>query len=286
MTRYTLLLAALLAVLCLLACPTSRGGGGGDDDDNEDDDDASDDDDDASDDDDGSDDDDAGDDDDASDDDDVQPDDDDAGSCDPGYVEDCNDFCSAIDYIGDGFCDDGTQYTEDFDCAEFDYDGGDCSGGDDDDVSDDDDASGCTEHTQCSGDEFCWQGECEFIFNRSYNFELVGATADQFDENGNNWDLTDAPDLYGMVKIDGSTILTTSTVEALTASWGEDADAILTNSSLCMYVYDADYGGDDEIDVGCLNDQAGIVSLVRSGGYAGGLFNGLATIELDITPNF
>jgi hypothetical protein len=81
-------------------------------------------------------------------------------------------------------------------------------------------------------------------------------------------------------------VLTTSTVEALNASWGEDGDATLTNTSMCFYLYDEDPGTDDQTDVGCPNDQAGLVSAVRSGGYSGELANGLATMTLTITPNF
>jgi len=275
MTRYALLLAALLAVLGLLACPTPRGGGGsgGDDDDNEDDDDASDDDDNQ-------------DDDDVSDDDDdVQPDDDDAGGCGADEVEDCNDNCGPLEWVGDGYCDDETYEYEgnmiDFNCSEFSYDGGDCAGGDDDD------AGGCSDHPECDGDEFCYGGECELIFGRSFHVTVWEATADQFDENGNNWDLTDAPDPYAVVQLDSNTMLTTTTVEdSLTVTWTDSVDLTLTNTSLCVAVYDEDVGSDDLMDGSCWNGQSPIVSLVRNYGFQGDLYSGLVEVYFEILPNF
>jgi hypothetical protein len=50
------------------------------------------------------------------------------GECREGWVYDCALNCASEslidDWIGDGHCDDGATY--DLDCAEFDYDGGDC----------------------------------------------------------------------------------------------------------------------------------------------------------------
>ncbi|SHI76724.1 doubled CXXCH domain-containing protein [Malonomonas rubra DSM 5091] len=55
-------------------------------------------------------------------------------SCGTGMIYDCNDQCideaQYASWIGDGtYCDDGA-YGVDFNCAEFDYDGGDCTGTD------------------------------------------------------------------------------------------------------------------------------------------------------------
>jgi hypothetical protein len=47
-------------------------------------------------------------------------------TCGTGVVYDCNMYCSSSAYLGDGFCDDGAAYTEDFDCSEFSWDEGDC----------------------------------------------------------------------------------------------------------------------------------------------------------------
>jgi len=52
-------------------------------------------------------------------------DDDDLG-CIGGQVLDCDDNCSIEEYVGDGECDDGTLEYGNFDCEEFNYDGGDC----------------------------------------------------------------------------------------------------------------------------------------------------------------
>ena len=48
--------------------------------------------------------------------------------CEDGYVRDCDDECTLESWIGDGYCEDGTtSWGGNFDCFEFDYDGGDCS---------------------------------------------------------------------------------------------------------------------------------------------------------------
>ncbi len=52
------------------------------------------------------------------------------GDCDiPGWVQDCAGVCWPEEWVGDGFCDDGTLWPwgdPDFACAEFGVDGGDC----------------------------------------------------------------------------------------------------------------------------------------------------------------
>jgi hypothetical protein len=49
-----------------------------------------------------------------------------SSDCDDGDVEDCDGDCFPEDYVGDGFCDDGTSIYGNFYCAYFDYDAGDC----------------------------------------------------------------------------------------------------------------------------------------------------------------
>jgi hypothetical protein len=55
------------------------------------------------------------------------------GDCPDGEIEDCNGDCIYEDWVGDDWCDDSLN------CSDFDYDGGDCEGGNDewdpDDVS-------------------------------------------------------------------------------------------------------------------------------------------------------
>ena len=50
--------------------------------------------------------------------------------CSPGLIEDCNGICGPADWLGDGFCDDGSyEYNGNqifFNCEEFNNDNGDC----------------------------------------------------------------------------------------------------------------------------------------------------------------
>ena len=52
--------------------------------------------------------------------------------CTPGLIEDCNGICAPAGWLGDGFCDDGSyEYNGNpifFNCEEFDFDNGDCTG--------------------------------------------------------------------------------------------------------------------------------------------------------------
>ena len=52
------------------------------------------------------------------------------GECSPGLIEDCNGICGPADWLGDGFCDDGSyEYNGNFiffNCEEFNNDNGDC----------------------------------------------------------------------------------------------------------------------------------------------------------------
>ena len=52
------------------------------------------------------------------------------GECSPGLIEDCNGICAPEQWLGDGFCDDGSyEYNGNpifFNCEEFDFDNGDC----------------------------------------------------------------------------------------------------------------------------------------------------------------
>ena len=50
--------------------------------------------------------------------------------CTPGLIEDCNGICAPQNWLGDGFCDDGSyEYNGNpifFNCEEFENDNGDC----------------------------------------------------------------------------------------------------------------------------------------------------------------
>ncbi|HRD54636.1 MAG TPA: MopE-related protein, partial [Flavobacteriales bacterium] len=52
------------------------------------------------------------------------------GQCPPGEIADCNGNCAPVEWVGDGFCDDGSfEWNGNlifFNCAEFGNDGGDC----------------------------------------------------------------------------------------------------------------------------------------------------------------
>ena len=54
------------------------------------------------------------------------------GVCGPGEIADCNGNCAPADWVGDGFCDNGTfehnGFPIFFNCAQFSNDGGDCAG--------------------------------------------------------------------------------------------------------------------------------------------------------------
>ena len=52
------------------------------------------------------------------------------GECTPGLIEDCNGICGPADWLGDGFCDDGSyEYNGNqifYNCDEYNNDEGDC----------------------------------------------------------------------------------------------------------------------------------------------------------------
>lgn len=52
----------------------------------------------------------------------------DSSVCNFGEELDCNGLCFPAYFIGDGTCDDGSQFSANFDCATFSRDGGDCGG--------------------------------------------------------------------------------------------------------------------------------------------------------------
>ena len=126
------------------------------------------------------------------------------------------------------------------------------------------------------------------IFNRSFRFTFESATADQFDADGNNWDSLDAPDMFGEIQLDGSTVLTTPTVDnSLVATWGTSDDITLTPTALCFLVYDVDdWSFNDLMDGTCWNSASGIVNVVRAGGHNGDLFDNEVAVEVTVSPNF
>ncbi|MGC6493993.1 MAG: MopE-related protein [Myxococcota bacterium] len=48
-------------------------------------------------------------------------------TCPAGEELDCDGNCQPSNYIGDGFCDDGVNYPSNFNCAQFNFDDGDCA---------------------------------------------------------------------------------------------------------------------------------------------------------------
>jgi|GEM_PF-4864464 len=165
--------------------------------------------------------------------------------------------------------------------------GGYGSYGDDDDLSNDDDATGCVEHIQCDGDEFCSENECELVFGRSFEVIFWAADIEPFDGSGSDWDLTGAPDPFGVLSIDGEEVFETDVVDdSLTADWGESANVVVTQQTLCIEVWDEDLAADDLMDARCFSTQESIVDLVRDGEFVGFLTDELVSIDVEVLPNF
>ena len=49
-----------------------------------------------------------------------------SGGCPSGQVLDCDGACANSSYLGDNICDDGITFSSNFNCAQFNYDDGDC----------------------------------------------------------------------------------------------------------------------------------------------------------------
>ncbi len=86
------------------------------------------------------------------------------GVCDEGAVLDCNGNCSPANWVGDGFCDDGSYSSGGVDiylnCEAFDFDGGDCEDGGTDSTM----VYGCTdvEAINYNPDANVEDGSCEY----------------------------------------------------------------------------------------------------------------------------
>ena len=278
-TRTAFACPALLAPLLLLlgavlaACPSGGGGGGGGDDD-DDDTTAADDDDDTT----------AADDDDdttPTDDDDTTPvpddddttpapddDDDSTPSCPPDQVVDCDGGCTDASWLGDAWCD------PTLDCAAFGRDGGDC----------------CTVHADCAADAFCSpsgsepENTCTPVLGTEFIVYVASGTTTTYDANGDTWDTAGGlPDPYAVVTVDDTAVLTTAVVSNSTSAvWAESAYFTSWGTNFCVQVMDEDLTIPDQIDGSCWNGTAGITSIIRSGGNAGLLYNGYASVDFSI----
>ncbi len=169
------------------------------------------------------------------------------------------------------------------------YTGGGYYDDDDDDsaaASDDDDAE-CVEHTECRADELCHQSECELVFGRSFEFVFWGADVEPLDEDGANWDVTGAPDPYGVVSVAGEELARTSVGDdSFSFDWEEPLDVVVTQEFLCIEVWDEDLVADDLMDATCFETPDAVVDLVRSQDFVSFLTQELVFIDVEILPNF
>jgi hypothetical protein len=82
-----------------------------------------------------------------------------SGGCAAGELLDCSGNCSFSAYLGDGLiCDDGVQFSSDFDCAQYNYDGGDCSSSGNCPAEEVEDCNGNCVPTDWIGDSYCDSG--------------------------------------------------------------------------------------------------------------------------------
>jgi hypothetical protein len=111
------------------------------------------------------------------------PDDCGGGSnCGTGEIEDCNGNCAPEQWIGDGYCDDGT-YSHNgtpiyFNCSEFNNDDGDCGGGSNCGSGEVGDCNGNCAPEQWIGDGYCDDGAYD------YNGILIYFNCSEFNNDG------------------------------------------------------------------------------------------------------
>jgi hypothetical protein len=104
--------------------------------------------------------------------------------------------------------------------------------------------------SSCAGETICIGTMCEPAFNRIYTFSGISVTVATQNPGGSAWDpLGGAPDPFVVVKLNGTSILTTANVsDVFAASYTETTDQqIVAGSTLQMTMSDADVGGDDLI---------------------------------------
>jgi len=183
------------------------------------------------------------------------------------YDCDDEDCAGAPDCSGDDDADDDDAADDDDDAADDDDDAAD----DDDDAADDDDTSSeCWDNTDCASNEICLNDACESAMGRQYTLTVGSGELTIAGPNSDgNWDPgAGAPDGFVVIWIDGSQVLTTSTVtDSYTPGWYESVDQILTSSTeVGVEVYDYDpTSGDDwacgwTIDPVAWAHQAGILT--------------------------
>lgn len=155
-------------------------------------------------------------------------------------------------------------------------------GDDDDNGGDDDDAVGCED------DEFLSGGQCEGVFGRSFRFTVSGADVEETGPDG-AWDVGGGmPDPYAYITWNDDAFLITSAVDdTLSPSWNVSETQVLeSGGTLCAGIVDEDLSDSDPIDGSCWEGNDSIVSLVRTGNLSGWLYNGYASLDWRVDPNF
>lgn len=104
----------------------------------------------------------------------------------------------------------------------------------------------------CSDDSICVNDACESAFGRTYEFQVLLTMLETTDPNGDPWDINGgAPDPYVIVKINGTQVLRTDTLDNTFA--GEfpntSLEVIPAGASIQAIIYDADLDSDDEVYV-------------------------------------
>ncbi len=108
-------------------------------------------------------------------------------SCDSDELFDCNGVCAPKRWIADGYCDDGTYWYEGhaihLDCAEYDWDGGDCPAGDEPEPDPEPDPTGPAWEDDCTpglNETIATASTVLAIDDSTYDGELCAGDTDVF----------------------------------------------------------------------------------------------------------
>jgi hypothetical protein len=140
----------------------------------------------------------------------------------------------------------------------------------------------CSFHDECGGGEFCWEGVCEQVYDRTWSVEVVSAEVGATHPDGYDWDpLGGPPDLYAEFGLMPDVCATSVAAQTFNPVWTEACDFYVhRHATFGVDLWDVDSTLDELGASYTWGGEHGFVDLARTAGHDAGWLDESGTVLL------
>ena len=151
-----------------------------------------------------------------------------------------------------------------------------------DDTGENEEEEGCDSSFDCDDDLFCHRSECEEIFDRLWEVNIVSGTAD----TNRDWDVSGgAPDPYVIIRLGDDSCGTSTENDTFFPAWNERCEMVVpSGGTLEVEMYDDDVSNPDTMLTFSASGNDELADIVRREVLT--LISDIASLEIRFQPDF